>query len=401
MPVADLETKRILFVDDEEHLVAAVRRVLGRRYDLVAAYNGEEALEKLESQGPFAVIVTDLNMPGMDGTTLLQKVEDAAPLTTRIMITGDGEIGALVQAVNEGNLYRILSKPCSPQDLAAAIEDGLALYHTQMMEKDLLERTLAGSVKVLIDILSTIHPVAFSKTTRMRQQALHIAKVIGLKRIWELDMAVMLSPLGEALLPADMLARYQAGRALSPDEKELLQNAPEQAALLIENIPRLKGVARTVRLQNKHYSGKGAPEDEVIGGNDLPIHARILHILNDLWRVSPDTGIDEAALSALEHHPQNYDPKLLQLVRTLQFSRDLDDDKDVHSCKLAQLKAGDVLLEDILTQDYKLVLARGHQLLDTTIAKLRHHHKLHGLRQPIRIRRELMDADNPASALAS
>ncbi len=127
---------RVLLVDDEENILDSYGRILRRQWDLVTANSGAAGLEALEKQGPFAVIVSDFNMPRMDGIKFLAKAWELAPETVRMMLTGEGDFHIATKAVNEGNIFRFLTKPCPQDQLIKALEAGVAQYHLIQVEKE-------------------------------------------------------------------------------------------------------------------------------------------------------------------------------------------------------------------------------------------------------------------------
>ncbi len=120
----------VMLIDDEPHILAAYQRRLGKQFDIVTADSPKKALELIESHGPFAVVVSDLRMPGMDGVTLLKTIRDMSPETARIMLTGYGDLGSVVEAVNEGRIHKYLTKPTPAGVLAESIREAMA-YHAQ------------------------------------------------------------------------------------------------------------------------------------------------------------------------------------------------------------------------------------------------------------------------------
>ena len=116
---------RVLFVDDEPHVIEALRRVLQKApYEILTASSADEALHIL-AQVSVDVVVSDERMPGMAGSELLATVRHAYPDTVRIILTGHASLEAAVRAINEGEVYRFLTKPCNEGDLTLAIEHAL------------------------------------------------------------------------------------------------------------------------------------------------------------------------------------------------------------------------------------------------------------------------------------
>lgn len=136
---------KVLFVDDEQAVLDSLRRGLCRAYDVTTARGPEEGLCAVRNAGPFAVVVSDLRMPGMDGVQFLKKVHEISPLTVGIMLTGHGDLTAAMDAVNEGHIFRFLTKPCPIPCLSQALDAGLDQYRLVAAEKQLLRVTLENA----------------------------------------------------------------------------------------------------------------------------------------------------------------------------------------------------------------------------------------------------------------
>ena len=117
---------RVLVIDDEVPILNGIKLNLGRTFDLTLANGGEEALKAVEEEVPYEVVVSDMRMPGMTGVEILAKIKSMHPTIQTILLTGhaDFEFGGS-QALQSGQLFRILSKPCPPQKLREAIEAGV------------------------------------------------------------------------------------------------------------------------------------------------------------------------------------------------------------------------------------------------------------------------------------
>ena len=134
----------ILFVDDEPLVVDGFRLLLSQRYRLETATSGAAALAKLHGRRDFAVIVCDQHMPGMDGVQLLYKLRLDFPELVRIMLTGASDIETAMHAVNEGHIFRFLTKPCSNDVLTATLDAALIRYRTERQKDELLEKARYG-----------------------------------------------------------------------------------------------------------------------------------------------------------------------------------------------------------------------------------------------------------------
>ncbi|MBF0502341.1 MAG: SpoIIE family protein phosphatase [Candidatus Riflebacteria bacterium] len=150
---------RILLVDDDENFLASNARVLCHLWDVVTASSGEAGLQALDSDGPFAVVVSDFNMPRMNGTRFLTKVRDKAPDTVRMMLTGEGDFQIATQAVNEGYIFRFLTKPCPQAALVKALEAGLEQYRLIQSEKEARQQEVRIASEIQQSLLLEPPPV--------------------------------------------------------------------------------------------------------------------------------------------------------------------------------------------------------------------------------------------------
>ena len=136
--------RRVLFVDDEPNVLDGIRRVIHKKFDVSTAVSGAEALRLLEAEPEFAVIVSDMRMPEMSGVELLAEVKRSRPDMVRIMLTGNQDQKTAIEAVNRGEVFKFLTKPCEAATLTAALELSLRQYQLLTAERELLTRTLAG-----------------------------------------------------------------------------------------------------------------------------------------------------------------------------------------------------------------------------------------------------------------
>jgi len=113
--------ERILFVDDEGAVLEGYERILHKDFEPDLASSGEQALVMMSGSSPYAVVVSDMRMPGMDGVQFLSRVREISPQTVRVMLTGNADIQTAMTAVNEGHIFRFLTKPCDPPVLKKAL----------------------------------------------------------------------------------------------------------------------------------------------------------------------------------------------------------------------------------------------------------------------------------------
>lgn len=377
---------KILVVDDDANLLAGMRRLLGQKFDLTTAEGGIEALGKAQNEGPFAVVLCDMRMPGMDGVEVLRRFQEVSPDTTRIMLTGNADQKTAVDAINGGQIFRFFNKPCSMAILTEAILGGIRQYRLITGERVLLEGTLSGSIALMGDVLSMVAPESFQRSLRLRGWSLQVGAGMELDSLWELELAASLARIGEISVPPEVLSKGRSGQRLSPVEEEMLSRVPEIGANLVQKIPRMAPVADAILYQDKWFNGQGLPRDGE-SGHDIPLNARILHVLLALDEAGSGE-LTRNAFVALEKMAGRFDPSVLIAASRSLTAMTVDvaafTKLDVPS---TGLRPGDYLEASLELENGKLVLAAGQTITDALFVRLQNLHKMYKFRDPIRIRR--------------
>src|SRR6266567_1969120 len=246
--------EKILLVDDESNILDGYRRSLGREFLMETAEGGPRALALAAEKGPYAVVISDMRMPGMDGVQLLSRIKALSPDTIRVMLTGNSDIETAVNAINEGSIFRFLNKPCVKEVMARTITAALVQYRLVTAEKQLLEQTLSGSLQVLSEVLSMVNPAAFSRAERARRYIHHIVSAMKLGNPWQYEVAAMLSQLGCVTLAPETIEAVYSGQELSPNEQAQYDAHPSVGYALLSKIPRLEAIAWMIEHQNRPVS---------------------------------------------------------------------------------------------------------------------------------------------------
>lgn len=380
--------KNILLVDDELNVLSGFQRTLRNRFSIDTATSGDVALEKVRRSGPFAVIVADMQMPGVSGLDLLVKVQTLAPDTVRMMLTGNADQKTAVDAVNHGHVFRFLNKPCSSESLVQALEAALKQYALITAERELLESTLNGTIRLLTEVLAGLYPQAFGRSEQVRDYVREYTQFFKFKPSWDLEAAALLAPIGYLTMPAALIEKSRSGQLLTPAEHNLLERLPEIGANLLSHIPRLEPVAAIVRYQGKHYDGKGYPPDNV-AGEDIPIGARILKVLHDLALLEAQANDKPQALMAMKQQPGTYDPQVLDSAFAcfdVYLQKSAATQNIIRPYALCDLRVGQVLASDVQTTGGLLVAAGGTELSNIVLHRLRNFAELNPIQQPIYIR---------------
>ncbi len=377
---------KVLFVDDEINVLNALKRQFRKQYDVSVADSGRAALEILRNDGPFSVVISDMQMPEMNGVEFLQQAQKVSPDTVRLMLTGNADQKTAIDAVNQGNVFSFYTKPASAQIITLAIEKAIKQYELITAERDLLEGTLNGAVKLLMDMLSMVTPGVFGETMTVRDLACLIASKAGITDNWHIKLASMLSNIGYLTLPAETLSRIRDNEELNEQEMKMLERTPEVSRNLINNIPRLERVAEIVYYQNKDYNGNGFPAEER-SQDDIPLESRILHIAQDYegYRQlghEPSDAIQQMALS----RKIKYDPEILDiLTQVITEDASLNHmNSPIESSTLA-LRPGMTLAENVENIDGKLICSAGHTINQSLLERLLNYDSICKLKEPIMV----------------
>jgi response regulator RpfG family c-di-GMP phosphodiesterase len=355
----DLAT--ILCVDDEPRIVDSLAVQLRREYQVLGANGGNGALQILKEKGAPAVIVSDMRMPGMDGATLLKHVKQLYPETTRILLTGEPGRDAAIAAVNEGQIFRFLTKPCPPDQLRAAIEAGVAHHRLMVAEKVLLQETLIGCIKALVDILAMTNPAAFGRATRVTRLATGLATSLGKANFWQLEAAAMLSEIGYVSLPIDLVEKLYYGKRLTPDERALADGAPLVAQKLLGHIPRLEPVMEILAACRVT---KTEPADGLIKDG-----AAILSLVLEYDAQIVQGHSAEVALAAVRAHPGRFAHDLLENLESIVGLK--EGALEVKEVPVGRLTPGMVFMDDLRTQVGTLLLPKGVEVTETFLERAR------------------------------
>jgi response regulator RpfG family c-di-GMP phosphodiesterase len=231
-----------------------------------------------------------------------------------------------------------------------------------MSERDLLNKTLKGSIKLLADILSITAPEAFTRSIRIRKLATEMAERLELPNLWEVDLAALLSQIGCVTIPGEILRKRYNGQPLLPGEDEMFQRHFEVGRDLLANIPRLENVAEAIYYQEKRYNGGGKPADPK-HGKQIPIIARILNVVHDFDGLVMSGMPADEAVSQLRRHSSIYDPDVLDALH----AANLNAEKGfvVREIRARDVRTGMVLAEDARTRSNLLLVCRRQEISDT------------------------------------
>lgn len=357
--------EKVLLVDDDRNLLDSFRRQFRKSLVIETATSGEDGIQAVRDGGPFAVVISDMMMPNMNGVEFLSQVRRIAPNIVRIMLTGNANLEVAIKAVNDGNIYRFLNKPVESDQLHQVILDAIRQYRLITTEKVLLNKTLKGAVDLLTDILSLLNPEGFSQSTRIKRHVHTIVKALALEESWHYDLAALLSPIGLVALPPSLIEKYSAGAALTPEEQQLFGTHPGVGARLLKHIPRLEVVSEMVAQQQRNVPRINA-EGHLDNARKAELGGQILKVAIAYDRLL-NQGLDEkAALAALKREPDSYDPLLVETLASGTRQQNLE----VMMLEIDDLQPGLILDQPVHTKAGLLLIAKGQVLSQAVLMRL-------------------------------
>jgi response regulator RpfG family c-di-GMP phosphodiesterase len=360
--------ERILVVDDEQNILDGLMRTVGRSFNLVLAQSGPAALDAMRTQGPFAVVLTDMQMPDMSGLAFLREARKISSQSVFMMLTGNSDQKTAVDAVNQGRVFRFLSKPCPREQLEETLKAAIEQFRLQRAERLLLEKTLAGSIQALLQVLLLTRPKLFQRSARVSKLASWLGHAANDPQPWQVQMAAALSTIGCVALQDELVDSALTGGQLSAEERAQFERHAEFGADVLGAIPRLERTAAIVRGQfNKDAQTADA------GGNDDPVAfgIHILRVAQALdeqlchrkpWPVAVREVLAEPWVHArLREILAGAPPEWISQTQAGQ----------IRTIRTVDIHKGMVLQQDITTEKGELLIATGHEITDMLAERLR------------------------------
>ena len=346
----------ILLVDDEKQVVDGLALTLRKEFQTVRALSGADALAVMGALKKVAVVICDMQMPQMNGAALLAQFRDRSPDTTRVLLTGEARRDALVAAVNDGQIFRFLTKPCPPERLLHTVQAAVAHHQQVTAERSVLRETLLGCIQALTDVLALTHPVAYGQASRLRREVKAFAGSMGWDPSdWELEAATMLSQIGYLSLPAELVVKAYDRQPLTADEQSPLAGVPEIAGRLLSHIPRLGSVVQILDA----VSAKSTPL-VALGDSKSARAARILGLIMDFDLLITQGYPPETAIQILHSRRERHAASDVQSLA--RFLNAASSESVVVEVPLRQLRTGMIVLEDLHTDRGVLLVAHGFEV---------------------------------------
>lgn len=368
--------RRVLCVDDEVAVLAGLQRNLGLHFEISIAESASQALAMLEgTTEPFSTVLSDMRMPEVDGVTFLRAVSERWPDTSRILLTGQADIPSAIAAVNEGRVFRFLTKPCPSELLVRAVSDAVRQYDLLEAERVLLDQTLRGTIDVMVEAIGLLLPQAAQPLVRMRRLARRLCKELHVQQVWDIDIACVLSYVATLTLPQDVLTQLASGKYHDIDVRSASSRCNVVAQRLAVRIPRLEPVRDLLRRAGAIARGQAVPHE------DAPVW--ILRLCMDYGKCLTAGLAPDAAFARLLNRAQPWPFALQNILSRLLNALRADVRKSV---TFYDLLPGMTFVEPVYTDGQILLVPQDTEITLPLIEQLRNFVVVGRLVEPLWVR---------------
>jgi response regulator RpfG family c-di-GMP phosphodiesterase len=361
MSVAADRRPRVLCVDDAAFQLSILARAIGLEYEVQTSSSGIEALQLIENSAPIQVVVSDHRMPGLSGAQFLQAVRDKHPQIVRVLLTAETNLVEVVAAMNQAAVFRFLLKPGTREVLLDTLRAAVVQYHLQFAERELLQKTLVGTMRALGDVLAIANPIAFGRVSRIQELALAVAKQMKLPEQWPIEFSSLASQLGHIALPELTLRRLYAGENLSPAESVQLAHSAQVAESILKRIPRLGPVVDILSSLAADTRSDGSRASASIG-------AEILRVVSAFEAAERTTASRDAAVHRLRAQVARFDPEVVKAL-TESLGLELAEDGTIE-VPIARVCVDMIVAEDVCTRTGALLAPKGYRVSESFVARL-------------------------------
>lgn len=356
---------KVLCVDDEPRVLDSLRRHLQDTYEVLTAASGAAGLDVLKQHRDVAVVVSDMRMPEMDGATFLRHTRVLRPSSVRVLLTGQADMSAAIKAINEGQIFRFLTKPCAPEQFLSVIGEAIRQYELIAAERLLLQRTLVGAIKALTDIMTLVSPAIVGRAQRLKRRVSALATELKLEERWQVETAALLSHLGEVSLPDALTDKIAHGTELDEEEAQHLRETTRAANRLINHVPRLEAVSAILNA----LAEPGVGADPGIVARPDPTHVEVLRLAMEAERLETQGLRGDAIFETLEAS-DDYSPALLSALKATQAEQ--SEALTRVEIPVGSLASGMILDQDVVTSRQVLIAPRGCEVTPSFLEHLRH-----------------------------
>ena len=342
---------KILCVDDEDMILKGFQLNLRKDFELHLASNGIEGLEVFDREGGFSVVLSDMRMPQMDGATMLGEIKKRDPEVVTVLLTGQTDFESAMSAVNSGSVFRMLSKPCPPEDLIKVLHASIEQNDLIRSKRILLDQTLRGAVDAIAESLSFAKPLFFGRAQRVRRLANELAEIMEIPNSWRVDVASVFSQIGYISLPNSVSEDVYHKRKLNTEVKEMVKQLPSDTKKVVEKIPGLEDVCEILNKVDIQYRFE---ENDAAG---IRLLASVLRVALD-FDYYEEVGHERTIiLQTLKNRSKDYDPIVTDALQKLMDL--VEQNFRIEEVSIKDLQKGMRLAEDLKVDGDFLVASQG------------------------------------------
>ena len=310
-PAGRLTLPRVLCVDDDERLLAGLALRLRRGFEVVTATSAADALARLELSHPFAVVVSDMRMPQVDGATFLSAIRRVAPETVRILLTGQADAASAIAAVNHGEVFRYLLKPIETPALIAALDEAVIRHDAVVAQrKNTPELLLRGVAELLMLPLATAAPDIAGECTRIRQIVADVTGVVAPSKLWLTELATVMLHLTLLEISPEVAVRWRSRVPLTVAERGQVDLAIQRAVAALQKVrdteEACEALTTLLPLEERDASWRVPAKAGIV--------ARILHVVMAFEALRIKGQSAAKAMIHLRHNAPESDAALLDAL---------------------------------------------------------------------------------------
>ncbi len=408
MLASDSKSRDILVLDDDPVVLLAITETLEReKYNVQAFSNAREALIAME-QTHFATIISDQRMPEMTGLEFLDKCKHIQPTASRILITGVLTLNTVIEAVNQGEIFRFIAKPWIREEMLATVENAVQRFtlieanqqlsadaldlneklvssnaalgekirelelQAKVFEKtnQSLEENFSHSLEICFRLIEAFHPVLGEQTKSVVSICREIAKsdLFTERESEVLVVSSWLYNLGRIGLPRELLTKsLNDPQSLNEQEKTLLHHYPVYGQTLAGFVGALEEVGHSIRSHRERFDGQGFPDG--YGREMIPAPAR--HLAVAVGFVECALPKDQALEYIIRESGKSFHPEAVRLF--MKSSNLINLPKKVLELTLAELEPGMILAKGIYSPSGLLLIPEERRLTQGIIKKIKEH----------------------------
>ena len=352
---------KVLCVDDEESILRGFKLNLRHKFDIHLASDGFQGLELFKKEGGFAVVLSDMRMPRMNGAEMLHQIKKIDSEVGTVLLTGHTDFESAMAAVNDGNVFRMLSKPCPPEVLKKVLNDAVEQHDLIVSKRVLLDQTLRGAIEALAQSLATTQPLFFGRAQRVKRLANGLADQVKLKNQWRVGVAAIFSQIAYLSIPQHLAEAVYQRQELNNEIKSMIKDLPDETLKMIDLIPGLEDIREILQRIDIQ------PKFEIDNGSGIRTAASILRVSLDYDYYHEQGHEDGLVIRTLKSRSEDYDGNIVDALNKF-----LDTDADGYS--LEEINTRDItqgmrLTEDLLLDGSMLIAASGADI-DAPLLKI-------------------------------